>query len=251
MNGIPASFNEEDRETVILEKFDFKKEKTSLSVDGIQFALHFGLYKLLKILLNKVSASNYLEDHNHKLLEQAVLSGDEKQLKHVIIQIYEYEGVQIVLPSLSDEAFRFLHTESWTQDTIEVLYPYTSSYFIPLGQKKAMMNAFVCYNTFDVETANGQKKRYGAKDEADRIIDGFQNCGFTVRGPRIDWTFDELLQHLEGLVDEVKDTSSCILICIMTHGDQGVIYDKDGKVGEINKILNISYQLKDFLPVVR
>ena len=41
-------------------------------------------------------------------------------------------------------------------------------------------------------------------------------------------------------------------ICIiMTHGDQGVIYDKDGKVGEINKILNISYQLKDFLPVVR
>ena len=175
MNGILAPLNEEDRETVILEKFDFKKEKTSLSVDGIQFALHFGLYKLLKILLNKVSASNYLEDHNHKLLEQAVLSGDEKQLKHVITQIYEYEGVQIVLPSLSDEAFRFLHTESWTQDTIEVLYPYTSSYFIPRGQKKAMMNAFVRYNTFDVETANVQKKRYGANDEAHRIIDGFQN----------------------------------------------------------------------------
>ena len=76
MNGILAPLNEEDRETVILEKFDFKKEKTCLSVDGIQFALHFGLYKLLKILLNKVSASNYLEDH--KLLEQAVLSGDEK-----------------------------------------------------------------------------------------------------------------------------------------------------------------------------
>ena len=92
-----------------------------------------------------------------------------------------------------------------------------------------MMNAFVCYNTFDVETANGQKKRYGAKDEADRIIDGFQNCGFTMRGPRIDWTSDELLQHLEGLVDEVKDTSSCIFICIMTHGNQGVIYDKDGR----------------------
>ena len=72
-----------------------------------------------------------------------------------------------------------------------------------------------------------------------------------MRGPRIDWTSDELLQHLEGLVAEVKDTSSCIFICIMTHGDQGFIYDKDRKVGEINKILNISYQLKDFLPVVR
>ena len=43
VNGILALLNEEDRETVILEKFDFKKEKTSLSVDGIQFALHLGL----------------------------------------------------------------------------------------------------------------------------------------------------------------------------------------------------------------
>ena len=224
---IPAEHHEE----TILQKIE-KRE------NGLMYALNRRCYKLFLVLMNKINAQDYL--NRHELLEQAIESKDDKKLDTIVLA-YERANVNIALPALPKRIKPLLYEGSWSQDVIARLYPHTTSYFIPRGQEKAKMFAFVCYTTFD---------REGARIEANVITKGLQECGFTVRGPLIDWTFDELILYLREHIDEVKDQCSVIFVCLMSHGENGVIKDKDGNKGEINTILKELDKVKAAIPVV-
>lgn len=164
--------NSEEQQEIILERIEFKK----MSMNSIQIALHNRWFNIVKILLNKIDQRDYLE--TYELLEQAIKSMDDNSLGEML-KIYLDESIDIDPQELSETAQRCLKEGSWNQDTIKALYPYMRSSFIPRAQKKAKMYAFVCYNTFNVET-EGQRKRDGAKEEADCIIKGRPKC-FGVR----------------------------------------------------------------------
>lgn len=137
-------------------------------MNSIQIALYYNSFAVLKVLLNRIDRPEYLE--KYELLDQAVISLDDAQLNEVL-KHYADCLIDVNCTRLCPEAQSCLYEGSWNQTTIEALYPFTKSFFIPREQKKAKMVALVCYNTFDVET-DKQKKRVGAKQEAECIIKG-------------------------------------------------------------------------------
>lgn len=157
--------------------------------------------------------------------------------------------IKLQQPWLSEQALQTLYGGSWDQETIAAVYPYLPSFLIPKGQEKAKMYATVCYNRF-YDQPTGQVKRHGAKAEAECIVKALKVCGFTVEGPKIDWSFRELLGYLEKLINQIKDKCSVLFIFIMSHGDQGVLYDKKGKTGDISMVLKKLNELKNIIPAV-
>ena len=241
--------DEEDREVIVLSKlFKYKDKKTKHErmVDSIQFALLFNSLKLFYALLQKVDSRGYL--NQYELLEQAIMSKDEKQLT-IVLRVYKQHEVRISLASLDDKAHQALFHSSWSMDIVELLYPYANQFFIPRGQDKAKMYAFICYNLFEPGT-DQHPKREGAREEAQTVMKGLHDCGFTIRGPLIDWTFEKLIQFLKQHITEIRDTCSVLFISIMTHGDKGVVFDKDGEKGKINDILRELDGLRSITPAV-
>lgn len=185
----------------IMAKFE-TKDKTTLLMNSIQYALYYKSYRVLKVLLTKVTDLRaYLG--NYELLEQAIISEDDEQIG-VILEYYQNEAVPILPASMSKSAKDRLYDGSWNQKTIKAFYPYLDSFLIPKGKNKAKMIATVCYNRF-LSQPKGHIKRHGATAEAERITKGLRAGGFTVKGPLIDWSFDELLGYLKNIVHEIKD----------------------------------------------
>ena len=238
----------EDQIPVILATFKSKDKTTKQEIvtDSIQFALKHDCLKLFHALLIKVDARDYL--NKFEILENTIMYNDDRMLE-IVLKAYNKHEVRISLAGLSEEPRDVLFNSSWNMKIVELLYPYANSFFIPRGQEKAKMFAFVCYNTFNHPDSK-HPRRQGAKDEADCIIKGLRSCGFTIRGPLVDWTFVQLLEHLGQLLSEVKDNCSVIFICLMSHGDKGVLYDTDGKAGKINQVLEKLEVLQSTTPVV-
>lgn len=214
--------------------------------DGLEYTLKGKCYRLFLVLLNKINARMYLS--NSDLLQKAIESQDDTAVD-VVLQGYERSDVNIIIAALPEKTKRILYEGSWSKDVVERLYPHTSSYFIPRGQKKAKMIAILCYNKFEQETSN-QSPRDGAEEEAGYMTRGLRDCGFTVRTPLVDWTFEELLQAVGQLIDSVKDECSVLVLCLMSHGEKGILFDKDGNKGEINEVLKQLNKLKSHIPVV-
>ena len=189
-------------------------------------------------MLNKINAREYLRTND--LLQVAIESKDDKQVD-TVLRAYERSEVRIVLSALPNRTKSLLYGGNWNKDVIERLYPYTTSYFIPRGQNKAKMFSLTCYTTYD---------RKGAREEADYITKGLKHCGFTNRGPLIDYDSDHLLNALSAPIDEIKDTCSMLFICIMCHGDIGILYDANDKPVKINKILSTLDKLHTHIPAV-
>ena len=234
VDNILTKLNDTDKNDCVLEKFDIKAKKngtsTLLTMNGIQFALFFKFYRVMMVLLTKViHLREYLGEY--ELLEQAMESEDDEQLGE-IMKLYQQEEVDIFVPVLSQSAKESLYTGNWNQGTIEAIYPLPllPQFVVPKNQQKAKMYATLCYNRFFNEPGI-HKKRHGAREEADHIIKGLKSCGFTIRGPLIDWKWSELLKHLKNFVNEAKDDCSVIFIFIMSHGAQGVLIDIDGNRG--------------------
>lgn len=223
--------SEEHHESIILQKID-KNE------DALQYTLNGKCYRLFLVLIGKIDARRYLNTHD--ILQSSIESKDDKQLDAVLLA-YERSEVRITLASLPENTKQMLFEGSWNKDVIERLFPHTTSYFIPRGQAKSKMFALVCYTTSD---------RNGAKEEAGYITKGLKDCGFTIRGPLIDWTFDQLTQYIRQHIDEIKEICSVFFLCLMSHGDNGILYDKDGRGIKINKLLKTLDILKSHIPAV-
>lgn len=208
------------------------------SENCLQYAFNKKCYTLYLVMVKKIDARKYLT--SYKLLEQAIQSRDDKQLQ-TILQAYHDADVLISLAKLSSKSMQELYEGSWNSDIVEKIYPHVSSYFIPRGQEKAKMYAYVCYITFD---------RNGAREEAGYIIRAFHESGFTVRPALINWTFTELIDFLNQHISQDKDDCSVIFICIMSHGGNGIIHDKDGNKGEVDDVQKVLTKLKPHIPAV-
>lgn len=71
-----------------------------------------------------------------------------------------------------------------------------------------------------------------------------------MRRTLVDWLFEELLEYLDQQIEQIKNDCSVLFVCLMSHGDTGVIFDREGRKGEINKVLAKFHILNQILPVV-
>ena len=238
----------EDQKQIILATFKSKDKitKEDVLIDSIQLALTHECLKLFHALLIKVDARDYL--NKFEILENTIMYNDDRMLE-IVLRAYNKHEVRISLAGLSRESREVLFNSSWNMEIIQLLYQFDNSFFIPRGKEKAKINTFIRYNTFS-RPGSKHPRRQGAKDEADSIIKGLQSCGFTIRMPLVDWKFDRLLGYLRQHITDVKDNCSVIFICLMSHGDKGILYDADGSEGKINQVLEELAVLKSTTPVV-
>ena len=217
-------------------------------MDSVQYALKNKLLKLFLALFAKVDHKDYVSKHNLLYIALESKSDKEKCLE-AVLRAYHQNSLSIDLRTLPAQSKQRLYDGSWSSEIIKCLYNQTDSFFIPRGQKKAKMYALVYYNTFERRTPL-HTTRAEAKEEAENMVLGLREGGFTVFEPMVDWTYEELLVHLREKIQQHKDECSVLVICIMSHGGNGVIYDKNSIKGEINGILKITEELPNHLPVV-
>lgn len=217
--------------------------------DALQYALRKQQYRLFLALFAKVNQWAYVNRHN--LLRQAIEAQKDKD-RHLaaILLAYNQYKLPIDINTLPEPTKQKLYDGSWSLEIIKGLYNQTNSFFIPRGQGKAKMQALIYYNTF---TASGSTlpRRYDAEDEAENIDEGLREGGFTVRPILVDWAREEYLVHLQNNLKAIKTECSVLVMCIMSHGGNAFVYDKNGVVVEINEIMNIiDSELANLIPVV-
>ena len=86
--------------------------------------------------------------------------------------------------------------------------------------------------------------REGASDEAIVLEYVFEDIGFKHR--LCEWnSTHELLSMMREAVQALPSTASVLVVCVMSHGRQGSLTDREGVQVPVNYILN---QLKQDLP---
>lgn len=228
---------------LILQRFNGKKH------DAIQYALNNRNYKLFIALLTKVDVHGYFEQHGD-LLKLAIEAKNDKdkRLAAVLTAYFKFK-IHLDLRKLPERTYKKLYEESWSGDIIKLLYDNTATFFIPRGQDKAKMQAAIYYNQTFTKSKDWYRKE--AQAESDSIREGLRDEGFTVPSPIDDWTRQEMLKHLRAHVKEIGKNTSVLVICIMTHGELGVLFDKQSEKMEINEILQTARaELPQHIPLV-
>ena len=186
----------------------------------------------------------------HNLIHIALESkSDKEKCLEAVLQAHFKNSLPIDLRTLPDQSKRRLYDGSWSSEIIKRLYNQTDLFFILRGQKKAKMYALVYYNTFERRTPL-HTTRAKAKEEAENMVLGLQEGGFTVFAPLVNWTNKVMLAHLRDSICQIKDKCSALVVCVTSEGGNSILYDNNGMEGNINDILQITEDLPHHLPVV-
>ena len=225
--------------------------------DAIQYVLRKQQYKLFLALFAKVNQRDYISKYN--LLVQALKAKTDKDRYLIaVLNGYHCYELPINVDQLPSELKQKLYEESWSSEIIKCLYNKTNSFFIPRGQDKAKMQALIYYNTFASYNSTMQRTqdaclpvRHDATAEAECIEFGLKRGGFTVRRACTEWTFEMMLVDMHENIKAFRDECCVLVVCIMSHGGNAFIYDRDGKKGMINTIMDVFRELPDYVPAVR
>lgn len=86
----------------------------------------------------------------------------------------------------------------------------------------------VIFNNQVFHSHTNLPKRWGSDKDEKSLSDQFGNLGFRVDVQR-DLTHRELRAKLKQLGEQNYSKDDCFVCCILTHGDDGVLYASDGK----------------------
>lgn len=244
----------EDQQALILQtlyfgRFSLKNNKW----DAIQYAFENKCPKLFMALMNRISkqrAAKHLADNRFLQRALETKSEKEKQLQ-ATLAVYDEHKLPIDIEELQlPEAIKHkLQNSSWSDETVKRLYDKTKTFFIPKGQRKSKMHALSYYNTF--ETSDHHETRTEAEKESGHMMTALADEGFTNHQPLIDWTHKELLEDLLEKKKNIKNECSVLFVCIMSHGEKGILFDKNGFKGDINRVLKAMEDFPTHIPMVR
>lgn len=243
---------QKDQQALILEPLSFGRLFWKSKCNTIQHAFENKCLKLFMALMNRISqeqAGTLLAENRFVQRALEPKSEKEKQLQ-AILAVYDEKELSIDIEelSLSEATKHKLQNSSWSDETVKRLYNKTKTFFIPRGQRKSKMHALSYYNTF--ETSLHHSTRAEAEKESSCMMTALKEEGFTIHQPLIDWTHKTLLEDLSEKMKSIKNECSVLFVCIMSHGDKGVLFDKDGFKVEINKVLNAMEGFPSHIPVV-
>ena len=124
---------------------------------------------------------------------------------------------------------------------VKQLHPHTSHYVIPKNQKYLKMFGVVIYMT---------EMRAGAEEEANGISTALKEAGFTVVERK--WQSGTRLESiLKQILLEYASQSSVFLLCLMSHGNAGILRGPDDEKTNLNDLLLIAtYYLPPKVPLV-
>ena len=89
-------------------------------------------------------------------------------------------------------------------------------------------HALILYNSHN---------RHGASDEALVLNDAFEAIGF--KRMLHEWSSThELLRTMREALQALPSTASVVVVCVMSHGRQGTLTDREGVHVPVNYILN-------------
>lgn len=232
------------QETLILVKLSPRKHNKT---DSIQYALINKCPKLFITLMDRIPKQRAAYVAENNFLQQAIESAteNEKQLE-AVLAVYHAHKLPVDIEGLPERTKQKLYDSSWSIEIVKRLYNKSNTFFIPREQKKAKMYALIYYNTFDTY----HQTRVNAKEESECMMVALREAGFTVFEPIIDWTNEELLLDLRQKIQGIKEECSVLFVCIMSHGDKGVVYDKNSIKGEINEVLSEVHDLPYHIPAV-
>lgn len=209
------------------------------------------VYKLVQEGYTKEELWKYAQQGN-SLLELVIeYPGNTNNLLADLLAVYDKNNIPLDIQNLPSITRARLYANSWGVEVLNGLYDKSDTYFIPRGQNEAKMHALLCYNTFEKSSKKELQARTEAIQESKCIKQGFEDAGFTVLPPTVDWTCKELLDGLSKSVESISRTTSVLFISIMTHGDTGILFDKNGERVEINKVQKtVRGQLPRRIPLV-
>ena len=102
-------------------------------------------------------------------------------------------------------------------------------------------HALIFYNSHD---------RPGAENEAKELDEAFAAIGFDRM--LCEWnSTHKLLSTMREAVQALPSTASLVVVCVMSHGRQGGLTDREGVQVPVNYILNqLRQDLPDGIPLV-
>ena len=104
------------------------------------------------------------------------------------------------------------------------LYEHTSiRYPIPRHNENCKIYAVIAYNTHC-----GDVPRPDAGVEFADLYNALRSAGFLILPVMIDFSACDFLSAMKERIRQIKRSCSLLLICIMSHGSEGVIYDVNG-----------------------
>ena len=117
-----------------------------------------------------------------------------------------------------------LENGNWTAKMPTKLYEHTSiRYPIPRHNENCKIYAVIAYNTHC-----GDVPRPDAGVEFANLYNALRSAGFSILPVMIDFSACDFLSAMEERIRQIKQSCSLLLICIMSHGSEGVIYDVNG-----------------------
>ena len=127
-------------------------------------------------------------------------------------------------------------------EMLKPLDPYLDRFYLK-NDGSLQMHGIVCYN----ERASGPNThgRPGAEAEAKVMIESLQKNGIRLSPTLKNWTIPTFLRSLEEFCIKVRRQSSLVIICVMSHGNQGNIHGLIDQrypqliACEINEVLSI------------
>lgn len=220
------------------------QEMRGASQNSMTYALEKHFFRLFLALMRQ------LPNGEERTLCDAIASSVHREARLLsVLNAFSKYGWQINFRILPIETQRTLYDGSWSTNIVRSLYPHVDAFFIPRGQAKAKMHTFIWFNTFE-SVSSLHSVRIGASNEARNMMQALKKMNFTMRQPSVDLTSREFIDCLKDYIQQIKDQCSVLLICIMSHGGDGVIYDKCNNIIEMNEIIKTTEELPNYLPVV-
>lgn len=103
------------------------------------------------------------------------------------------------------------------------------------------------YNAF----TNSVKRREGAEDEKNKMMEAFRSCGMDPKDYP-DFTETMIKDKIDKAISDDNGATSALIVAVLSHGEKGMVYDADHRPIRLQRIIDIisSSSRLEFFPKV-
>ena len=209
--------------------------------------------KLVGLLIEKVDVKHEIAGFTLKfifksvdgsVLEAAARDGCLPMVKEILTDDNISEMCQFVLDYPTEVTSEILDI-CWQHPSLaEFCIPRYNYSHIP----SLLMHGVICFNDF---RGHELSERAEAKLEAETIKESLQYAGLSMHSDIKNWTTYKLFQGLREFCNNVRQSASLVVVCLMSHGEAGSLYGWNGETTGLTDSCHINdviYILTEGLP---